>query len=595
MRSGSASHGGLNTAGPELRHLAAVAFIDIVGYSALMAEDETRTHRGWMRLLSEVIRPQTAQHRGRVVKSTGDGVLVEFQSALDAVEWGREVQRLVRRQNESGAEPQLSLRIAVHVGDLISTEDDIYGDTVNIAARLQEHADPGGIVFSEAVHDLVRGTIGGQARDLGFLTLKNLGRPVRAYAFPSEAKVWFPAHPWQVNLPSIAVLPLRNLSPEPNDRYFAEGIVEDIIVSLSGLRELLVISRNSALVYGRRHADPREIGRALGVRYVMTGSARRSVSSLRISVHLVDGLTGAALWSDTSDVPVGELFDVQDHIVRRIVAGIAPHVRTAELHRAMRKRPDSFTAYDHTLRALDLMSSLDEVTFPQALAMLNKAMREDPGFAMPVAWAARWYSLSIGQGWSEKPREDAETAAALAARAIELDRQNALALATHGHLKSYLFHDYDTGLVYLDRALDACPNSSLAWILSSGTLSYIGRGEQAVKHAENGLRLSPFDQSLFYYYVFLSLAHYASGAFDEAIKWGRMSASEKPIYTANLRIMAASLAALDRLEEAREIAQRLMQLEPGFTIARYERSLLPFRDEAMRSAFAEQLRRAGLP
>lgn len=595
MRSGSTSHGRVNTIGPEARHLAAVVFADIVGYSAMMAEDETGTHRGWMRLLAEVIRPQTAQHRGRVVKSTGDGVLVEFQSALDAVEWGREVQRLVRGKNESVAEQPLSLRIAVHVGELIATEDDIYGDAVNITARLQEHADPGGIVFSAAVHELVSGTIAAPARDLGFLTLKNLRRPVRAYAFPSEAKIPTPAHAWQANLPSIAVLPLRNLSAEPADRYFADGIVEDIIVSLSGLRELLVISRNSALVYGRRHADPREIGRALGVRYVMTGSVRRSAGSLRIAVHLVDASSGAALWSDTSDVPIGELFDVQDHIVRRIVAGIAPHVRTAELQRAMRKRPESFTAYDHTLRALDLISGLDEATFPQALDMLNMAMREDPGFAMPVAWAARWHSLSIGQGWSQKPREDAEAAASLAARAIELDRQNALALATYGHLKSYLFHDYDTGLLYLDRALAACPNNSLAWILSSGTLSYIGRGEQAVKHAENGLRLSPFDQSLFYYHVFLSLAHYASGSYEEAIRWGRMSASEKPMYTANLRIMAASLAALGRLDEAGEVARRLMQLEPGFTITRYESSLLPFRDEALRSAFVEQLRRAGLP
>src|SRR6266851_7200920 len=514
MPSGSIDHGDANTSGPEMRHLAAVAFVDIVGYSTLMAEDETRTHRGWMRLLSEVIRPQTAEHRGRLVKSTGDGVLVEFQSALDAVEWGRDVQRRVRRKDESVAQQPLSLRIAVHLGELIATEDDIYGDAVNITARLQEHADPGGIVFSEAVYDLVRSSVGSQARDLGLLTLKNLHRPVRAYALRSEANISLPPRPWQANLPSIAVLPLRNLSREAADTYFADGIVEDIIVSLSGLRELIVISRNSALAYGRRQSDPREIGRALGVRYVMTGSARRSAGSLRISVHLADALSGAALWSDTSEVPLGDLFDVQDHIVRRIVAGIAPHVRTAELQRAMRKRPESFTAYDHTLRALDILSGLEESRFPQALDMLNKAIAEDPGFAMPVAWAARWHSLSIGQGWSRQPREDAETAAALAARAIELDRQNALALATYGHLRSYLFHDYDTGLLYLDRALAACPNNSLAWVLASGTLSYIGRGDQAVKHAENGLRLSPFDQSLFYYHGFLSLAHYVSGTYE---------------------------------------------------------------------------------
>jgi adenylate cyclase len=261
----------------------------------------------------------------------------------------------------------------------------------------------------------------------------------------------------------------------------------------------------------------------------------------------------------------------------------------------MRKRPESFTAYDHTLRALAMLSSLEASTFPQALDMLNKAMAEDPGFAMPVAWAARWHSLSIGQGWSREPREDAERAAALAARAIELDRQNALALATYGHLKSYLFHDYDTGLLYLDRALAACPNNSLAWVLSSGTLSYIGRGEPAVKHAENGIRLSPFDQSLFYYHTFLMLAHYVSGSYEEAIKWGRMSVSENPMYTANLRILAASFGAFGDRDGVREVVARLMRLEPDFTVARYESSLLPFRDEGLRTAFAEHMRRAGLP
>ena len=214
---------------------------------------------------------------------------------------------------------------------------------------------------------------------------------------------------------------------------------------------------------------------------------------------------------------------------------------------------------------------------------------------MPVAWLARWYSLLIGQGWSADARKDRETACDVAAKAIELDGQNALALATYGHLRAYLFHDYDSALVYFERALAACPNSALAWILSSGTLSYVGRGEEAVRHAERAMRLSPFDQNLFVNYTFLGLAHYTSGAYDEAVKWGRMALSERPMYTANLRILAASLAAHGQPDEAHGIAARLMSLEPGFTLDEFDRTLLPFRDRARRVQYLDHLRQAGLP
>ena len=511
------------------RRLAAVVFVDIVSYSILMARDETRTHERWMAILDEVIRPQIGWHRGRFVKSTGDGVLVEFPSAFDAVEWARQVQRSVHSESpDDSLSPPVALRIAIHLGDVIETDEDLYGDNVNVAARLQEYAEPGGIVLSETVYDLVRGSIGSQARDLGFLELKNFEKPIRAYALPSEVpSIAVPLRPKQGKLPSIAVLPLQNAGGDPADDYFADGIVEDITLSLAGLRELMVISRGSTLAYRGRQPDPQEVGRVLGVRYVLTGSVRKSERLLRVSVELCDANSGASLWGEKAEVALGELFDIQDHIVGRVVAGIAPNVRAAELRAAMRKKPENFTAYDHTLRALHVINSLDKNTFLQAREYLIKAMDEDPNFAMPVAWAARWHSLYIGQGWTSKPAEDASRAIDLATKAIELDSYNALALATYGHLKSYLFHDYGSALVYFDRALAACPNHSLAWILSSGTLSYVGRTEQAIRHAEQGLRLSPFDQSLFYYYMFLNLAHYGHGNYAEALKWGKMSATSK--------------------------------------------------------------------
>jgi adenylate cyclase len=579
------------------RRLAAIAFVDIVGYSILMARDETRTHQRWMLILDRIIRPQAASHHGKIVKSTGDGVLAEFPSAFDAVGWANDVQRAVLAQGGDDPVPPIALRIAVHVGDIITTGFDVFGDGVNLAARLQEHAPAGGIVLSEAVHDLVRGSLGAQARDLGPLTLKNFENPVRAYALdPDGPAVAVPTLGRGVSkLPSIAVLPLRNVGGNPADDYFCDGCVEDITLSLCGLRELMVISRGSTLAYRGQQPDPREVGRLFGVRYVLSGSLRRSERLVRVSVELCDANTGATLWAERSEVEPGELFDVQDRIVRRIVAGIAPNVRATELRSAMRKKPENFSAYDCTLRALHMMNSLERDTFLQALVYLQKAMEEDPDFAMPVAWAARWYGLWVGQAWSADPEADRAKALELAAKAIELDGQNALALATYGHLKSFLSHDYDSALVYFERAIAVCPNHSLAWLLSSPTLSYLGRGEEAIKHAEQALRLSPLDRSLFYYYGLLGLAYYASGNYVESVKWAAMGANESPRHIANLRYLAAGLAALGRIEEAREAARKFLELDPTFRLSIFERTLQPFQVPALKEKYLEHLNKAGLP
>jgi adenylate cyclase len=286
---------------------------------------------------------------------------------------------------------------------------------------------------------------------------------------------------------------------------------------------------------------------------------------------------------------------VQDRIVEKIVGGIAPNVRAAELRAAMRKKPENFNAYDCTLRALHIINGLEKDTFTQARDYLQKAMDEDPEFAMPVAWAARWHNIYVGQGWSANPVADRAKAAELAAKAIELDGQNATALATYGHLKSFLLHDYESALVYFERALAACPNHSFAWFLSSPTLSYLGRGEQAIKHAERALRLSPLDRGLFAYYSALNLAHYSHGSYEEAVRWGKLSASENPLYTANLRYLVAALAALDRLDEARAAAATLLQLEPDFRLGSFERALQPFRVPEISAKFMEHLRKSGLP
>ncbi len=580
------------------RRMVVIAFVDIVGSSILMAEDEAGTHARWMRLLDEVIRPQVVRFRGRIVKSTGDGVLAEFPTGADGVQWGREVQRTAQRiaMAEPISSKAILLRIALNFGTVIVTNEDIYGASVNVAARLQEHAEPGGIVLTEMVREQAGDATGPDARDLGMLHLRGFAQPVRAYALSPELRITPRlTRPRSANLPSIAVMPLENLGGNPADEYFAAGIVEDIIVSLGGLHELMVISRTSTLAFRQRQPDVREVGRALGVQYVMTGSLRRSPSILRASIQLCDSDSGASLWGDTTELPVGDLFEMQDRIVQRIVSGIAPNVRAEELRRAMRKRPESFTAYDHTLRALDVISSLNAVSFAKAQDHLRRAIAEDPNFAMPVAWLARWHSLRIGQGWSPAPQADAERAIELASRAIELDRNNAMALATDGHLRSYLFHDYDTALVYFDRAIQRSPNSALARMLCALTLAYVGRGEEAVRHGEHALRLSPIDQLLFFYYTVMACAHLSLEQYDDAVKWARMSVSENPKFTANLRILIFALSGAGRIEEARATAQNLIRLEPDFRLSRWERTLQPFRDNTMRTRYCNYLKQAGLP
>lgn len=579
------------------RWFATVVFVDVVGYVALMAEDEARTHPRWMQLLSAVVRPLATEMSGRIVKTLGDGVLAVFTETLDAVRWALELQRRVATSDKADAEndlPPIPLRIAIHQGFVIEADHDLYGNVVNTTARLQEHCTAGGVVVSAAVYGVVADALELKGRDLGLLTLRGVPNPYHVYSLPPDRPVRVRSGVRRGPVPSIAILPLRNSSESLDDRYFADGIVEDIILSLANLRELMVISRGSTLAFGAM-AAPSDVGRDLAVRYVLSGSIRRTTTATRVGVQLYDVASGRVLWGTAVETPPDRVFDVQDDIVTQIVGGIAPHVRDAELSRALRKRPDNYTAYELTLRALDILDHLDPATYPQALTYLEQAMLIDPQSAMTVAWAARWHSVEVGQGWSPDPAASIRQAATLAARAIGLDPQNALALATYGHVQSFHLRDHDAGLAYLERALAASPSMALAWTLSAGTLAYVGRGNDAVRHAERALRLSPFDPGLYATYSFLSFAYFARGDYEQAARWSRRSMNERPLYTACLRMLAASLAILGRLEDARLVADQLLQLEPGFALEQYAATRLPFRPQELRGRFLHGLALAGLP
>ncbi|MEO3475626.1 adenylate/guanylate cyclase domain-containing protein [Roseomonas sp. CAU 1739] len=594
-----ASDRGLKAPPAAPRRPVAIVFADVVGYSTLMASDEHATYTRWMALLRTLIEPETARRDGRIVDLAGDGVLAVFPDLANALGWARAIQRGVRTGLEGhgidDAVP-IALRIGLHQGEVFEDGARIFGDAVNFAARLQTHAAPGGIVLSERVRVALGDTVPeADLRDLGYVDLKGFERRARIFSIETDlVHVTAPLHP-AGGLPSIAVLPLLEQGGNPEDAYFGEGIAEDIAMSLAGLHELFVVSTASSAMFRGRLPDPREAGRALGVSYVLLGRVHRRPGGIGVSMQLCDGRDGATLWGERMQVPISGIFEVQDEIVRKVVTGLAPHVRAAELQRAIRKRPESQTAYDRMLRALSVISSADRDTFDRARGFLDEAMLEEPGFALPIAWAARWHSVRIGRGWSPDEDKDAACALDLASRAAALDRSNALALATLGHLNAILLHDCDAAMECFTEALAACPNHALAWTLSSGTLSYIGRGLDAVRHAEQGLRLSPRDPMRYSQLMFLAIAHYASGDYSEAVRWIRRSAAENPLHGATLQVLAAGLAAGGRPAEAREVASRFLALRPGFSLELYARKRMPFRDPALREGFLAHLREAGLP
>src|SRR5438270_1004033 len=485
MLAASSPSGGSSADNGGTRRLAAVAFADIVGYSILMAEDEARTHRRWMTLLADVVRPRAQRHRGRIVKSTGDGVLAEFPSAIDAVEWAREVQEEVHRAEAAeGTDLRpIALRIAVHIGDVMTTADDIYGDGVNVAARLQEYGEPGGIILAEAVCNLVRGTIGARPRDLGFLRLKNL-RPVRAYALDGPRSSTLRTGSSRGSRPSIAVLPFVEHGVPSEHTYFGDGVVEDIVGGLASLQELFVISRNSTLKYREHLTDLALIGNELGVRYILSGSIRRTANRIRISAELADAETLGVLWSDRVSGDLADLFTVQDRLAERVVQTIAPNIYGAEIRRVARKRTENFGAYDYMLRGLDLLYRLTPQEFNQAHEMFEKSIELDESYAAPHALLSLWHSIRTQQGWSPDPPQDLAAVDRFAAAALERDPLDVWALSLSGHLRSLLFRDFETALVLFDRAINVSPNSAFAWARSSPTFCYMGDGAESRRRAE---------------------------------------------------------------------------------------------------------------
>src|ERR1043166_5861966 len=489
-----------------------------------------------------MMRDTMAEFHGRVVDSPGDNVLAEFGSVVDAVSSVVKIQHLLAERNaELPERRRLEFRIGVNLGDVLVDGERIYGDSVNVAARLEGLAGGGGVCISGVAYDHVAGKLGLEWDRLGEVAVKNISYPVRVYRLrqraPRDARA--PVQPGLVpaHRPSIAVHPFRDIGDADSPRYLGDGIAEDVAIALASLSDLFVVSRTSTARFRESATDVRSVGRQLGVRYVLSGRVRRIGEQLRITAELADSETQTVVWTDRIDGRVDDLFDLQNRVFERTITTIAPHVREAEMRRAFGKRPENLDAYDFTLRGLELLYRLGRDEFESARDMFDQAIPLAPRYAPPYALSALWYSIRLEQGWSVEEAADRAAVRRCAEAALERDPFDARALALCGHVRAFQLLDYEGALALFDRALTSSPNSSVAWVRSSPTYSYLGDGNEAKRRARHGLKLSPLDPHLFFTHGVLGLACYTSGEFDEAAAWGRTAMSENPRFTANLRVL----------------------------------------------------------
>jgi adenylate cyclase len=552
------------------RRLAAILAADVVGYSRLVAADEAGALAALRAVRNDVLEPAISEHGGRMVKTTGDGFLIEFGSAVDAMRCAMEVQSAMAAR--TGV---LQLRIGVNVGDVVIEGADILGDGVNIAARLEGVADPGGIAFSAAVREYVLGRIEDNFRDGGRRDLKNIDRPVQVWHWqpagavqPSPAKA--PALP---DKPSIAVLPFDNMSGDPEQEYFADGVVEALTAALSRIRAFFVIARNSAFAYKGRAVNVREIGRELGVAYVLEGSVQRAGNRVRITVQLIETAGGSHLWAEKYDGSLDDIFDLQDKITEQVAGALQPSIRLAEVERAGRKRPQDMGAYDFTMRAIRHVWMLEKDESAKALDLLGRALDIDPDYPLALALAGWCWAQRSVYNWVDDIADAKSNALSRAERAASLSSDDPLILSVLGAVHTFA-RNYGAARVLLERAIQLDPNS--AWALSRlGWLeAYADRPAEARGFFERAMRLSPLDPMNFNNLVGLGSAHQVAGDDSAAADLFQRALQERPNAHWVHRNLAAALHGAGRDDEARASRDVLLAAHPDMTVRKFKEAMV---------------------
>ena len=530
----------------ETRKIAAILIADIVGYSRLAGADEDRTLARLRALRSDLIDPTIAVHHGRVVKRTGDGSLIEFRSVVDAVHCAIEVQYgLVERNAGVSPERRIEFRIGIHLGDVVEESDgDLMGDGVNIAARLEGICAPGAVCLSEDAYRQVRGRLDLAVTDLGPTQLKNIAEPIRVYSLrigdaPAEtlAEPIEPAGLTLPNKPSIAVLPFQNMSGDPEQEYFADGMVEEIVTALSRIRWLFVVARNSSFIYKGRAIDIKQVGRELGVRYVLEGSVRKAGQRIRVTGQLIDAVDGTHIWADRFDGSIEEVFELQDRVAISVAGVIEPALQAAETRRSSNR-----TAYDLYLRALPLWRSMDKSDMFNAVGLLEDAVERDPRFGPALALSAVCRHHMDINGWIEDRDANRRTAVDLARRALLVAGDDPDVLAYGGFALGYFGEDISSAMALIDRALELNTNFARGWFWSGWVRLYAGQSETAIKHFETSVRLSPRDRWAIHL-TGIGVAHFFAHRFDEAAAKLRVSLDEIPGHATTYRFPCCVLRA----------------------------------------------------
>jgi TolB-like protein/Tfp pilus assembly protein PilF len=547
----------------QTRRLAAILAADVAGYSRLMGADEEGTLERLKALRRELLDPKIAEHRGRIVKTTGDGLLVEFASVVDAVRCAVAVQQAMAERNSGvEADNRIELRIGINLGDVIVEADDIYGDGVNIAARIEALADAGGVFVSNTVYDQVRDRPPFVFEDLGEQQVKNIARPVRVYRVRDDAaKAPAPPALPLPDKPSIAVLPFANMSGDPEQEYFADGMVEEIITALSRIRWLFVIARNSSFTYKGQPVDVKQVGRELGVRYVLEGSVRKAGGHVRITAQLIDTTNGAHLWADRFDGALEDVFDLQDKVAISVAGVIEPALQAAEIARSANRPTNDLTAYDLCLRALANHPWLAKEQLLQARDLLERAIARDPRYGPALAWAGVCHFRLWSDGWLGDPEASRRKAIALAEQALAVADDDAGVLANAASVLGMSGEDTNTAISLIDRSVALNPSSARGWYLSGFLRVHAGQYDAAIEHLERSLRLSPRGY-LAAPRLALGMAHFFSRRFDQAAEMLAMSTREGGSASA-YRGLASCYAHMGRLDAARAVIERLRAISPN--------------------------------
>jgi adenylate cyclase len=609
---GAGLWGGFLTGERVVRRLAAILSADVVGYSRLMGRDERGTLARLLEHRKQRFEPSRARHRGRLVKLTGDGALVEFPSAVDALGAAIEFQQLMSEANlDQPADTAIVFRVGLHIGDLIVDGDDLYGDGVNVAARLEAEAPPGGIVISGDMHNAVVGRLEAAFEDLGNLSLKNIDRPVQAFRVKWQPIDWmvsapgpaidmaalpFDAPPALDDKPSIAVLPFQNMSGDPEQEYFADGLAEDIITELSRFREFAVIARNSTFFYKGKPIDVAQVARELRVRYVLEGSVRKAGGRVRVTAQLIDAATNDHLWAERYDREYAEIFDLQEEITRTVVASIAPRIDLAELHRARRDTTDN-RARLLAWRALgylaDALKNGEAALMPRAIEACAEAIRADPASlaAHNTLVAAHWYCHLFR--WGDQPERALDRAWAAVERMAAIDSQDERTLTMRGLVRVNR-GEFDGGLADLRRAYEINPNYASAIVMLAFAEATAGLAQEAKAHAQLALRLSPRDANIGVAHLALAMAHFTLRDYDQAVRWCESAIQVDHRAPIRRALMIACSARAGDMARARAEIAVLGGFAPGFvgSVFRGENPVFARREDMQH--LLDGLRLAGL-